>query len=47
VKLDTTYPRYYAIGVGALLAIRIWKAVAKRQAARAPGRVVMPGSRLG
>jgi sulfoxide reductase heme-binding subunit YedZ len=33
VKLDTTYPRYYAIGVGTLLAVRVWKTIAKRNAA--------------
>jgi sulfoxide reductase heme-binding subunit YedZ len=39
VKLDTTYPRYYAIVVGALLAVRLWRAVTKRQGERAPRRV--------
>jgi sulfoxide reductase heme-binding subunit YedZ len=41
VKLDTTNPVYYFAIVGVLLAARVWKAVAKRQAAapvRAAGR---------
>jgi methionine sulfoxide reductase heme-binding subunit len=32
VKLDTTYPRYYAILVGGLLAVRVWRAVEKKRA---------------
>jgi methionine sulfoxide reductase heme-binding subunit len=32
VKLDTTFPRYYAMVVAALLAVRIWRAMAKRNA---------------
>lgn len=35
VKLDTTNPRYYALIVGALLGVRIWRAIARRQTARA------------
>lgn len=35
VKLDTTNPRYYALIVGALLGIRIWRTIARRQTARA------------
>jgi sulfoxide reductase heme-binding subunit YedZ len=35
VKLDTTNPRYYALIVGVLLAVRIWRAIARRQMARA------------
>jgi methionine sulfoxide reductase heme-binding subunit len=35
VKLDTTYPRYYALVVAALLGVRIWRAVARRQTAKA------------
>ena len=35
VKLDTTNPRYYALIVAALLGVRIWKAIARRQTARA------------
>jgi methionine sulfoxide reductase heme-binding subunit len=33
VKLDTTYPRYWAVVVGVLLAARLWKAVERRRAA--------------
>jgi sulfoxide reductase heme-binding subunit YedZ len=32
VKLDTTYPRYYAVLVGALLAVRVWRSIEKRRA---------------
>jgi sulfoxide reductase heme-binding subunit YedZ len=32
VKLDTTFPRYYAVLVGALLAVRVWKSIEKRRA---------------
>lgn len=35
VKLDTTNPRYYALIVAALLGMRIWRAIARRQTARA------------
>lgn len=35
VKLDTTNPRYYAFIVAALLGVRIWRAIARRQTARA------------
>ena len=35
VKLDTTNPRYYALIVATLLGIRIWRAIARRQTARA------------
>lgn len=35
VKLDTTNPRYYAIIVGTLLGVRIWRAISRRQSARA------------
>jgi sulfoxide reductase heme-binding subunit YedZ len=35
VKLDTTNPRYYAFIVAALLGFRIWRAIARRQTARA------------
>jgi sulfoxide reductase heme-binding subunit YedZ len=35
VKLDTTYPRYYALVVAALLGVRIWRAIARRQTAKA------------
>jgi sulfoxide reductase heme-binding subunit YedZ len=35
VKLDTTNPRYYALIVAALLGVRIWRAIARRQTARA------------
>ena len=33
VKLDTTYPRYYAVVVGVLLAARVWRAVDRRRPA--------------
>jgi methionine sulfoxide reductase heme-binding subunit len=33
VKLDTTFPRYYALVVAVLLGLRIWRAIAKRNAA--------------
>jgi sulfoxide reductase heme-binding subunit YedZ len=32
VKLDTTYPRYYALIVALLLAVRVWKVISKRKA---------------
>ena len=35
VKLDTTNPRYYALIVAMLLGVRIWRAIARRQTARA------------
>jgi sulfoxide reductase heme-binding subunit YedZ len=35
VKLDTTNPRYYALLVAVLLGARIWRAIARRQSARA------------
>ena len=35
VKLDTTNPRYYALIVATLLGVRIWRAIARRQTARA------------
>jgi sulfoxide reductase heme-binding subunit YedZ len=35
VKLDITNPRYYAFIVAALLGVRIWRAIARRQTARA------------
>lgn len=35
VKVDTTYPMYYAIVVGALLGVRVWRAFARRQTASA------------
>jgi methionine sulfoxide reductase heme-binding subunit len=35
VKIDTTYPMYYAIVVGALLSVRAWRAVSRRQTASA------------
>ncbi len=35
VKLDTTSPVWYALVIGVLLAARVWKAMAKRQAATA------------
>lgn len=35
VKLDTTYPRYYALLVAALLGVRLWRAIARRQTSRA------------
>jgi sulfoxide reductase heme-binding subunit YedZ len=34
VKLDTTYPRYYALVVAALLGVRVWRAIARRQTAK-------------
>jgi sulfoxide reductase heme-binding subunit YedZ len=37
VKLDTTYPMYYAVGVGVLLAARLWQRA--RKASPAPRRV--------
>ena len=39
VKLDTTNPRYYAFIVAALLGVRIWRAIARRQTARATSPV--------
>jgi sulfoxide reductase heme-binding subunit YedZ len=41
VKLDTTNPRYYAVIVAALLAVRIWHAVGKRQAALGQRRTAL------
>lgn len=38
VKLDTTYPIYYASGVALLLALRAWKAAAKARAVAPAGR---------
>jgi sulfoxide reductase heme-binding subunit YedZ len=38
VKLDTTYPVYYALLVGVLFGARLWQRAAKRAAA--PSRVV-------
>jgi methionine sulfoxide reductase heme-binding subunit len=35
VKLDTTYPMYYGLVVGALLSARLWRAISKRQTATA------------
>ena len=32
VKLDTTFPRYYALVVAVLLATRVWRAIQKRNA---------------
>ncbi|HYU78898.1 MAG TPA: protein-methionine-sulfoxide reductase heme-binding subunit MsrQ [Vicinamibacterales bacterium] len=43
VKVDTTYPMYYALTVATLLGVRVWRAVAKRQtiaASRHPAQVV-------
>lgn len=45
VKLDTTYPRYYALVVAVLLGTRIWRAVARRQAAAGRARVASPKPR--
>jgi hypothetical protein len=39
VKLDTTYPRYYALVVAALLGVRVWRAIARRQTARSTSPV--------
>jgi sulfoxide reductase heme-binding subunit YedZ len=39
VKLDTTNPRYYALVVALLLGVRIWRAIARRQTARATSPV--------
>ena len=33
VKLDTTYPVYYALLVGVLLAARVWQRLGRRAAA--------------
>jgi sulfoxide reductase heme-binding subunit YedZ len=41
VKLDTTYPVYYAVLVGLLLGARVWRGAVKRAAA--PSRVVAVG----
>ena len=35
VKVDTTFPMYYALTVGALLGFRAWRAAAKQKTARA------------
>jgi sulfoxide reductase heme-binding subunit YedZ len=35
VKVDTTYPMYYALVVGVLLGARLWRTLAKRQTATA------------
>jgi sulfoxide reductase heme-binding subunit YedZ len=40
VKLDTTYPVYYAILVGVLLGARMWHRVARAGRRTAPSRVV-------
>jgi sulfoxide reductase heme-binding subunit YedZ len=48
VKFDTTYPRYYALVVGALLAVRLWKAISKRKAvqrSRTAGALTAPARR--
>jgi methionine sulfoxide reductase heme-binding subunit len=39
VKLDTTYPRYYALVVAALLGVRVWRAIARRQTTRSTSPV--------
>jgi methionine sulfoxide reductase heme-binding subunit len=44
VKLDTTNPRYYAMIVGVLLAVRIWRAIAKRQTALGHRRTALGSS---
>ena len=38
VKLDTRPPRNYGLLLGALLAIRVWAAIRRRQPARGPAR---------
>ncbi len=44
VKVDTTFPMYYAIGVGSLLGFRVWRAISKRQTTRASQSVRRGGA---
>ena len=47
VKLDTTNPMIYAAIVGALLSVRVWRAIQKRQTAHAAGHHSPRASSLG
>ena len=47
VKLDVTNPMIYAAIVGALLSVRVWRAIQKRQTAHAAGHHSPRASSLG